>query len=120
MATAPEETAASAAVTGSTIGCLTVALKGIEDGAIASGLPPEVAGPFVTQTLLTTARLLQENPGSPADLKDQVASPGGTTIAGINALEERCVRGAFMTYMRDAVEAKKTMGPAAPDEGREK
>lgn len=127
MATAPEETVASAeesavsaAVSDSVLGCLTLALEGIEDGATASGLPPEVAGRFLTQTLLTTARLLQENPGSPADLKDQVASPGGTTIAGINVLEERCVRGAFMTMMRDAVEANKTMGPAAPDEGREK
>lgn len=110
----------AAAVSTSTIGCLTVALQGLEDGAVASGLPREIARPFVTQTLLTTARLLQEHSGSPADLKDQVASPGGTTITGLAVLEEWTVRGALMTTTRDAVHAKMTMGPAAPKEGREK
>ena len=120
MAAVPEGTDVAAALTGSTIGSLSLALQGMEDGAIASGLPREIARPFVTQTLLTTARLLQEHPGSPADLKDQVASPGGTTIAGLAVLEERTVRGALMTTTRDAVNAKQTMGPAAPKEGREK
>jgi pyrroline-5-carboxylate reductase len=94
----------SAAVVEATIGYLTVALQGIEDGAIAAGMPQETARAFVTQTLLTTARLLQEHPGSPADLKDQVASPGGTTITGLAVLEEQGVRGALMTAMRDAVQ----------------
>jgi pyrroline-5-carboxylate reductase len=94
-----------AAVVEATIGYLTVALQGIEDGAIAAGLPQDTVRVFVTQTLLTTARLLQEHPGSPADLKDQVASPGGTTITGLGVLEERAVRGALMKAMRDAVES---------------
>lgn len=119
-AAAGVEADVAAAVAGSTIGCLTLALQGMEEGAVSSGLPRDIARPFVTQTLLTTARLLQEHPGSPADLKDQVASPGGTTIAGLAVLEERTVRGALMTTTRDAVHAKKTMGPAAPKEGREK
>ena len=67
--------------------------------------PQDTARAFVAQTLLTTARLLQEHPGSPADLKDQVASPGGTTITGLVVLEEQAVRGALMTAMRDAVQA---------------
>jgi pyrroline-5-carboxylate reductase len=92
------------AVVEATIGYLTVALQGIEDGAVEAGLPPETARAFVTQTLLTTARLLQEHPGSPADLKDQVASPGGTTISGLAVLEAQAVRGALMAAMRDAVE----------------
>jgi pyrroline-5-carboxylate reductase len=96
---------ASAAFANPCIGYLTVALQGIEEGATACGLPQETARQFVTQTLLTTARLLQEHPGSPADLKDQVASPGGTTIMGLAVLEQLAVRGALLGAMRDAIEA---------------
>ncbi len=103
----------STAVVEATIGFLTVALQGIEDGAIAAGLPEDTARAFVTQTLLTTARLLQEHPGSPADLKDQVASPGGTTISGLAVLEEETVRGALMTAMRDAVLDSERAGGAS-------
>jgi pyrroline-5-carboxylate reductase len=119
--TVPDDMADSAAaVTRSTIGYLTEVLQGLEEGAVAEGMPREIARPFVTQTLLTTARLLQERPGSPADLKDQVASPGGTTITGLAVLEERAVRGALISSMRDAVEAKAAMGRPAPHEGSEK
>jgi pyrroline-5-carboxylate reductase len=107
VAASPDMDQTSAAVVESAMGYLTVALQGIEDGALAAGLPPETAKAFVAQTLLTTARLLQEHPGSPADLKDQVASPGGTTITGLAVLEDNAVRGALMTAMRDAVLATK-------------
>ena len=105
MASSADMTETAEAVVEATIGYLTIALQGIEDGAVAAGLPLETARAFVTQTLLTTARLLQEHPGSPADLKDQVASPGGTTIAGLAVLEERAVRGALLIAMRDAVQS---------------
>ena len=45
---------------------------------------------------LTTALLLRDHAGSPADLKDQVASPGGTTIAALASLEDAAVRGAYI------------------------
>ena len=96
---------ASAAFESPCIGYLAVVLQGLEEGATAWGLPQETARCFVTQTLLTTARLLQEHPGSPADLKDQVASPGGTTITGLAVLEKLAARGALMGAMRDAIEA---------------
>jgi pyrroline-5-carboxylate reductase len=105
MASTNDLSDTSATVVEATIAYLTVALQGIEDGAIAAGLPQDTARAFVAQTLLTTGRLLQERPGSPADLKDQVASPGGTTITGLAVLEEQAVRGALMTAMRDAVQA---------------
>ena len=94
-----------ASVTNSCVAYLTVALQGLEDGATEFGLPQDTTRRFVTQTLLTTARLLQEHPGSPADLKDQVASPGGTTITGLAVLEQKAVRGALLGAMRDAVAA---------------
>jgi pyrroline-5-carboxylate reductase len=72
------------------------ALQGMEDGAVRDGLPRDTARAFAHQTMLATALLLRDHPGSPADLKDQVASPGGTTIAAIASLEDAGVRGAFI------------------------
>jgi pyrroline-5-carboxylate reductase len=82
---------------------LAAALAGLEDGATKTGLPRDVARSFVRQTALATAHLLEGHPGSPADLKDQVASPGGTTIAGLAVLEDLGVRGAFLRAVEAAV-----------------
>ncbi len=87
---------AATQVSGSAIGFLALALEGIEEGAEEAGLPRQTAQALVRQTALTTGRLLQERGGSPADLKDQVSSPGGTTIAGLAVLEDGAVRGAFV------------------------
>jgi pyrroline-5-carboxylate reductase len=72
------------------------ALEGLEEGAVSEGLPRATARSFAHQTALATALLLREHPGSPADLKDQVASPGGTTIVALATLEDAAVRGAFI------------------------
>jgi pyrroline-5-carboxylate reductase len=94
---------AAGAVAGASVGFLALALEGLEDGAVNAGLPRDVARVFVRQTLLATALLLGAQAGSPADLKDQVASPGGTTIAGLAVLEDRGVRGAFLRAAEAAV-----------------
>jgi pyrroline-5-carboxylate reductase len=78
------------------------ALQGMEDGAVRDGLPRDTARAFAHQTTLATALLLLDHPGSPADLKDQVASPGGTTIAAIASLEDAGVRGAFIRAVQEA------------------
>lgn len=93
---------AARAVVDASRACLAAALAGLEDGATKTGLPRDVARSFVRQTALATARLLQGHPGSPADLKDQVASPGGTTIAGLAVLEDLGVRGAFIRAVEAA------------------
>lgn len=81
---------------GTSVGLLSLALEGIEQGAVDAGLPRDTARAFVRQMVLTTAVLLQDPGRSPADLKDRVASPGGTTIAGLAVLEDHAVRGAFI------------------------
>lgn len=70
--------------------------EALADGGVECGLPREKAALYAAQTLLGAAEMLLEF-GHPADLKDAVCSPGGTTIAGIHALEEAGFRGAAMS-----------------------
>jgi pyrroline-5-carboxylate reductase len=79
-----------------TTGLLIMALEGVEDGAVEAGLPWASARAFARQAVLGTAALLESGAESPADLKDRVASPGGTTIAGLAVLEDEGVRGAVI------------------------
>ncbi len=74
--------------------------EALADGAVECGLPRDKAALYAAQTLLGAAEMLLEK-GHPADLKDAVCSPGGTTIAGMHALE----RAAFRSATMDAVTA---------------
>ena len=99
---------AVAALVFGSAGFLAEALQGLEEGAVRDGLPRDTARAFAHQTGLATALLLRDHPGSPADLKDQVASPGGTTIAALATLEDAGVRGAYIrAVQRTAVEIRR-------------
>ena len=76
-------------------------LEALSDAGLKQGLPRDVALGLAAQTVLGTARLLMESREHPAVLRDKVTSPGGTTIAGLHAMEQRGFRSAVM----DAVEA---------------
>ena len=74
--------------------------EALADGGVECGLPRDKAITYAAQTLLGAAEMLLQN-GNPGALKDAVCSPGGTTIAGVHALEKAGFRNAAM----DAVNA---------------
>jgi pyrroline-5-carboxylate reductase len=81
----------------------------IEAGVLA-GLPRDVSVILTTQTLLGSARLLVETGETPEALRAAVTSPGGTTAAGLRALEHAGVRSAFLDAVAAATERSRELG----------
>ncbi len=84
-------------------------IEALADGGVQEGLPRETALALATQTVLGAARLVREGE-HPAVLRDRVCSPGGTTIAGIGALEEKGLRGALMEAVARAAARSRELG----------
>jgi len=74
-------------------------LEALADGAVRAGMGRAEASLLAASTLEGAARMVRETGKHPAELKDMVMSPGGTTAAGVAALE----RGAFRATVMDAV-----------------
>jgi pyrroline-5-carboxylate reductase len=85
-------------------------IEALADGGVLMGLPRDLALRLAAQTVAGAAGMVLQTGQHPAALKDQVASPGGTTIAGIEALEAGGMRSAFLAAVRAATERSRELG----------
>ena len=85
-------------------------LEALIDAGEAEGLPREVASELVFQTVYGAARLAKESPRTPADLRRQVSSPGGTTLAGLAELDAADFHEAVQRAVRAATKRAGELG----------
>ena len=85
-------------------------VEALSDGGVAAGLPRAIATQLALQTVRGTAQMLQETGMHPAELKDRVTSPGGTTIAGVAELERAGFRSALIAAVRAAKQRSQELG----------
>ncbi|HEX2273267.1 MAG TPA: pyrroline-5-carboxylate reductase [Acidimicrobiales bacterium] len=83
--------------------------EALVDAGVLNGLPRPVSRALVVQTLLGSARLLAESGQDAEQLRAAVTSPGGTTAAGLRALEAGAVRSAFLEAVTAAAERSREL-----------
>jgi pyrroline-5-carboxylate reductase len=85
-------------------------IEALADGGVKMGLPRETAQLLAAQTVVGAARLVMESHEHPGVLKDRVASPGGTTIAGLHEMERGRVRGTLISAVEAAARRSAELG----------
>src|ERR1051326_3121526 len=103
------------ALSGSGPAFLAVVAEALSDAGVRVGLPRDVAHLLAAQTMLGTGRMLADTGLHPALLKEAVTSPGGTSIAGLHAMERGGIRALIMDAIVAATERSAELGRAAGD-----
>jgi pyrroline-5-carboxylate reductase len=85
-------------------------IEALADGGVLMGLPRATALRLAAQTVLGAAKMVLETSKHPAVLRDEVTSPGGTTIAGLEQLELQGLRGALIQAVRASAERSQALG----------
>lgn len=95
------------AVSGSSPAYIFMLIEAMADGAVMSGLPRSEAYKFAAQSVLGSAKLMLETGKHPAELKDMVCSPAGTTIEAVKVLEEKGFRAAIIAAEKACADKSK-------------
>lgn len=85
-------------------------IEALTDAGVAEGLPRDIALQLALQTVQGSAKMVAQTGLHPAVLRDQVTSPGGTTIEALTSLEEDGFRTATINAVRTAAEKSRTLG----------
>lgn len=97
-------------LSGSGPGFVFLIVDALIEAGVLQGLPRATSRQLVLQTLLGSAKLIQETDRHPAQLRDMVTSPGGTTIAGIQVMEEYKIRATLLKTVETATQRSKALG----------
>lgn len=97
------------ALSGSSPAFVFMFIEALADGAVAEGMPRSMAYKMAAQTVIGSGKMVLESGKLPSGLKDEVASPAGTTIEGIQVLESAGFRAAVMKALRECVAKSKKL-----------
>ena len=101
---------AGSAVSGSGPAFAAMFIEAMADGGVLCGLPRQTAMEYAARTLIGTAELMLQSGDHPGKMKDAVCSPGGSTIAGIRALDNHGFRAAAMEAVIATYNRNKELG----------
>ena len=101
---------AASAITGCGPAFAYMFVQALADGGVACGIPRAKAAEYAAQMLLGSAQMVLATGAHPEKLKDNVCSPGGSTIAGVQALENAAFRAACMRAVEAAFEKTQKLG----------
>lgn len=94
---------------------ISLMIEALADGGVLTGLSRELSLRLAAQTMIGTAKMIIETGIHPGELKDMVASPGGTTIKGIEVLEQHGLRGILIEAVKKATEQAKELNADTDD-----
>lgn len=101
---------AASAVSGCGPAFVYMFIEALADGAVECGLPRDKAMAYAAETLIGAAEMVKQSGKHPGQLKDEVCSPGGSTIEGVRALEEGAFRATASSAVIEAYEKTKKLG----------
>lgn len=99
------------AISGSGPSYIFYVVEAMIEAGVLLGLPRDTSTELVTQTLYGAATMIRETGEHPTVLREQVSSPGGTSVAALRALEDHKVRAAFLTAMEAAAMRSRELSP---------
>ncbi len=100
---------ATSALGGSTPAFVYMFIEALADAGVAEGLPRAQAYNIASQAVLGSAKMVLESGKHPGQLKDEVTSPSGSTIKGIEVLENGAFRGTVITALRTTIQAARQL-----------